>query len=405
MNTLVNLSYIGKKSHCSIKNIFGLLKNNVNFKQYQTFSYNKQSLYLDNYFIINSNFQFKERNINRYYHVLNKKQWEFQINKNIIRQKLEYLDFQFKKINDIKYYHVLNKNPREFKINKNIIKKKIDEKRFFNSIIEEDNSKINTVIEKPRNFKNLNYSVDNENILKNDSILDKRNENKIKINKNNNAHFKEKWISNYSKNNLSFLKHIPNILCISRILTSPIIGFLIIKHKMKQACTLYIIAGITDFLDGYLARKCNWSSKLGSVVDPLADKILMIISTISLSISQLIPKYLAYTILSRDILLLLGSIVLVGKKFIDTRSSLSQLMDISIKVKPSYISKLNTTLQIILLSLTIISPELLILKYMHYVVFSTTLFSGMNYFINRNAIDISFNDKEEKENIINNVDK
>lgn len=157
---------------------------------------------MDNYFIINSNFQFKERNINRYYHVLNKKQWEFQINKNIIRQKLEYLDFQFKKINDIKYYHVLNKNPREFKINKNIIKKKIDEKRFFNSIIEEDNSKINTVIEKPRNFKNLNYSVDNENILKNDSILDKRNENKIKINKNNNAHFKEKWISNYSKNNV-----------------------------------------------------------------------------------------------------------------------------------------------------------------------------------------------------------
>lgn len=88
---------------------------------------------------------------------------------------------------------------------------------------------------------------------------------------------------------------------------------------MKQACILYIISGITDFVlcqlylilfkyvvkllylfiiclykiikyDGYLARKYNWSSKLGSVIDPLADKTLMIISTVSLSISKLIPS-------------------------------------------------------------------------------------------------------------------
>ncbi|OUM68234.1 hypothetical protein PIROE2DRAFT_4112 [Piromyces sp. E2] len=72
-------------------------------------------------------------------------------------------------------------------------------------------------------------------------------------------------------------------------------------------------------------------------------------------------------------------------------------------VKPSYISKINTTLQIVLLALIILSPELNIIKYLQYVVFSTTIFSGMDYVINRNAIDISFNNNnEKKQNTIQN---
>ncbi|ORX57708.1 hypothetical protein BCR36DRAFT_409182 [Piromyces finnis] len=280
--------------------------------------------------------------------------------------------------------------------NKSIIQKRIEERKFFHSLIDKKGNSdeiLQNLEESNANVIKTSVHCNKENFLE----LQK-NETIIKTNEKENNELNKLKQKTFSKSNSEcLLKHLPNILCISRILTSPIIGYLIVNHKMKKACFLYAISGITDFFDGYLARKFNWTSKLGSVIDPLADKILMMISTISLSIGKLLPKYIAIAILGRDIFLLLGSIYLVVKKFIDTRSTLSQIKHFKMRVKPSYISKINTTLQIILLALTILSPGLSIIKYLQGVVFSTTMFSGMEYIINRNAIDISFDNINKNE--------
>jgi len=371
MSLLTNFSFIGKKSSvCVVTNFVGLLKSNIYNIQCNSI-YNKLSC-------VNYNTDF---NLRREYISLTN------LNKICIKNERFY-SRERKFENNYIFKNSFN----------NIIQRKIDEKKFLHSLTEKTDKfskveyKTPAYIKVNDNNKN-NYSC---NVNKSSAIL---NQDEIVVNiKNKKNELNQKTvIKNSPKKKLSFLKHLPNVLCIGRILGSPLIGYFIVKHKMKHAYILYAISGISDFLDGYLARKYNWSSKLGSVIDPLADKTLMIVTTVSLSISKLIPKYLAYTILSRDILLVLGTFVLVGKKFIDTRSTLSQFKNISVKVKPSYISKVNTALQILYLALTILSPKLLVLKYLQYVVFSTTIFSGMDYFINKNAVDISFNSIEQND--------
>jgi len=374
MSLLTNFSFIEKKSSARvITNFVGLLKNNIDNKQCNSI-YNKLSGV--NYNNINFNLR------REYISITN-------LNKVYIKNERFYKERKFEN-------HYIFKNSFN-----NIIQRKIDEKHFLHSLTEKTGKISNVEFKKPIYIKENNIKDCKVN---KSSTISRKDEIVVNIKNKKKELNQETIIENSSKNELSFLKHLPNVLCIGRILGSPLIGYFIVKQKMKHAYILYAISGISDFLDGYLARKYNWSSKLGSVIDPLADKTLMIVTTVSLSITKLIPKYLAYTILSRDILLVLGTFVLVGKKFIDTRSTLSQFKNISVKIKPSYISKVNTALQILYLALTILSPKLLLLKYLQYVVFSTTIFSGMDYFINKNAVSISFNNIEQN-NVDNNDNK
>ncbi|ORX77286.1 hypothetical protein BCR32DRAFT_248051 [Anaeromyces robustus] len=352
MNTISNISCFKNQSNLyAITNLLGLFKTilnsthhcinyyklpDINYKFHKSFSYLRRE------YVTLTNYNLKEIN-NKY---------NYSVERNI---KIQYT----------------------FK-NNNIIQNRIDEKRFLHSLIkEQDDSRStnfdNTIKKINISDCNVNKKIEVNSEKQNEIVI---NPSKIEEEENN---LKDNININSDNKTTSLLKHIPNILCISRILFSPYIGYLITKRKMKQACILYAITGITDFLDGYLARKYHWTSKLGSVVDPLADKTLMIISTVSLSIAKLIPKYLGYTILSRDIFLLLGSFVLIGKKAIETGTTLDQFKNISIKVKPSYISK--------------------------YVVFSTTVISGLDYFIKRNAIDIKFNNNVENKQINKQINK
>lgn len=133
-------------------------------------------------------------------------------------------------------------------------------------------------------------------------------------------------------------RNLPNILTISRIiLVLPYIYFLF-THQYAKSFYIFILAGITDGLDGWLARTYKWQSNIGSFIDPLADKLLISVSFISLAILGSLPWWLVILVFARDLTICLG---IVGWYF---------LIQKGLEFKPTLLSKLNTCLQIVLIT-------------------------------------------------------
>ena len=127
--------------------------------------------------------------------------------------------------------------------------------------------------------------------------------------------------------------NIPNFLSLLRIILVPVIVIFLIEGSYAKVLIIFVIAGLTDALDGALARLLNKQTKLGSFLDPLADKILLSTSFIALAIFSLIPSWLAVIVISRDFLILLGIAIL-------------SMMSVTYEIKPVFVSKITTTLQI-----------------------------------------------------------
>ena len=127
--------------------------------------------------------------------------------------------------------------------------------------------------------------------------------------------------------------NIPNFLSLLRIILVPVIVIFLIQGLYARALIVFVIAGLTDALDGALARFLNKQTELGSFLDPLADKILLSTSFISLAIFGLIPSWLAVIVISRDFIILLGLLIL-------------SMMSVTYEIKPVFVSKITTTLQI-----------------------------------------------------------
>ena len=169
------------------------------------------------------------------------------------------------------------------------------------------------------------------------------------------------------------MSYIPNAICILRIiLVIPIIDFLWDK-QYENALGLIAIAGISDFLDGFLAKKNNWRSKLGAALDPAADKILLVSLFVVLYLMDLIPFWLMATILMRDIMILFG--LSLYYYFIEKP-----------RPDPTFISKLNTFLQIFFVLFVIagqiFNPNLdLLVQFTGALVFLTSILSGLDYWI------------------------
>lgn len=133
------------------------------------------------------------------------------------------------------------------------------------------------------------------------------------------------------------LKYIPNIITLIRILL--IVPFLVafFREQYHVAFYIFLIAGFSDGVDGYLARYFNWQSHFGAFIDPLADKLLMMISFICLAWLGVIPLILFWIVILRDIIIMsgVGGILYIRGE---------------IDVQPSLVSKLNTVLQIALIA-------------------------------------------------------
>ena len=126
---------------------------------------------------------------------------------------------------------------------------------------------------------------------------------------------------------------IPNLITILRVLLVPIFVIYIINDRTLGSLIIFIIASVSDALDGFIARVFSQKSDLGVYLDPLADKILLVTAYITLAILKMIPSWLAVLIISRDVIILLGVLVLYLNRH-------------PVKVHPSLLSKSTTCLQI-----------------------------------------------------------
>jgi len=127
---------------------------------------------------------------------------------------------------------------------------------------------------------------------------------------------------------------IPNLITLGRILLVPVVVWAISNGAMMIAFVLFLIAGLSDAVDGYIAKRFNMSSELGSYLDPLADKALIVSIYVTLGIAGTIPRWLVILVVSRDIMII-GAVML------------SWLIGSPVKVKPLLVSKLNTVAQIV----------------------------------------------------------
>jgi cardiolipin synthase len=128
---------------------------------------------------------------------------------------------------------------------------------------------------------------------------------------------------------------IPNLITLGRILLVPVVVWAITAGEMRIAFLLFFAAGITDAVDGFLAKRFGMSTELGAYLDPLADKAMLVSIYVALGITEAIPRWLVILVVSRDIMIVSAVI-------------LSWLVDKPVRLKPHPVSKANTVAQILL---------------------------------------------------------
>ncbi len=134
--------------------------------------------------------------------------------------------------------------------------------------------------------------------------------------------------------------NIPNSLTLGRLVLVPLVVWLIIDHEMQAAFLLFLLAGLSDAADGYLAKRYGWDSELGAYLDPIADKALLVSIYVTLGFAGHLPVWLVIAVVSRDILIV-GAVVL------------SWMLSRPVGMKPLLVSKANTLSQIVLAGLVL----------------------------------------------------
>jgi cardiolipin synthase len=172
-------------------------------------------------------------------------------------------------------------------------------------------------------------------------------------------------------------KDIPNLITVFRFILIPPVVWFLWHEQVQYALVLFAIAGFSDALDGYLARRFDWRSRLGAVLDPLADKGLMTLTLIVMLLKDMMPAALVVIMILRDL------VILAGATAFHFRTK-------KLEMQPSVISKLNTALQILLVVLVMWDAGVGVLSFwllngVMIVVFITTLLSGLDYVLRWSA--------------------
>ncbi len=134
--------------------------------------------------------------------------------------------------------------------------------------------------------------------------------------------------------------YLPNLITIFRILLVPVVVWLIIGGSHGLAFAIFLIAGVTDGIDGFLARHYHWKTELGAYLDPVADKLLLVAIYVTLGLLSHLPAWLVIAVVSRDVMIV-GAVIL------------SWMLDRAVAMQPSRISKANTAAQIALAGLVL----------------------------------------------------
>lgn len=168
-------------------------------------------------------------------------------------------------------------------------------------------------------------------------------------------------------------RDIPNLLCVLRIALTVPIGWSIVEGRYPAALVMFFIAGVTDALDGFLAKRFNWQSRLGGFLDPAADKLLLVTAFVTLWAAGYVPGWLLAAVVLRDLVIVAGA-------------GVYQWRVGDFTAEPTIISKFNSFLQLlyILLSLATLVfalPPRGLIDGLGWVVLATTIVSGCDYVI------------------------
>ena len=167
--------------------------------------------------------------------------------------------------------------------------------------------------------------------------------------------------------------NLPNFLTILRIIAIPIFLIFLTDGRVGAALLTFVLAGITDSVDGAIARLTNTRTTLGAYMDPLADKMLILSAFVALALMDVVPRWLTVVVISRDVIILVGYLTL----FLLTQ----QLMEI----RPSAVSKAATFLHLVTLSAVLLAlwkPPMdnpTIHNWLYAVTGATTAISGFHY--------------------------
>ncbi len=168
------------------------------------------------------------------------------------------------------------------------------------------------------------------------------------------------------------LLNIPNILTLARIVMTPVIAYALLKDEVQLALLLLLLAGLSDMLDGLIARFFNQRTIVGAYLDPLADKLMLLTIMVTLFYLGAVPLFLFLAVAFRDALIVLGAISY-------------ELVTHNLKMEPSLVSKATTAMQIVCLLVLIfnmgwaLSPWLVSLCV--WAAFALTVISGLHYLV------------------------
>ena len=168
--------------------------------------------------------------------------------------------------------------------------------------------------------------------------------------------------------------NIANFISIGRLLSSPVVVWLIIKHEYQLAFWVFVIAGLSDAVDGFIAKRFDMETEFGKYLDPIADKVLLVSVYVALGLGELLPTWLVIMVVFRDVIIVGGAI-------------LYHTVTQSLTITPLIISKINTVAQVILAGWVLCAhafgfSEHWSIEALIYSVGATTLLSGGAYVVN-----------------------
>jgi cardiolipin synthase len=168
-----------------------------------------------------------------------------------------------------------------------------------------------------------------------------------------------------------FLRHLPNAITVSRILLVAPIAVSLAHHRLLSTIGLFGVAAFSDAADGFLAKRYGWQSELGAMLDPIADKLLLVTVFIALAYLRLVPVWLMVSAVARDLIIVSGAVlyrIFIGK----------------ISIRPSVVSKFNTLCQAGFILAVVArekfsAPPDWAVKVLGALVFATVVVSGIDY--------------------------
>src|SRR5579872_6789125 len=137
-----------------------------------------------------------------------------------------------------------------------------------------------------------------------------------------------------------FFASLPNLITLARLLLAPLAVLMIVSQRFLPAFAIFVIAGLSDGVDGFIAKRFDLRTELGAYLDPLADKALLVSIYVTMAITGELPPAIAIIVVSRDVMILIAVLI-------------SWLLDNPVAIRPVWVSKFNTAAQIAVAALVL----------------------------------------------------